>query len=272
MKLEGKVALVTAGGAGIGRGITLCLAEEGADVIIADINKYSAQKVADEVKALGRKSLALEADITNSNRVAQVVEETLSAFGKIDILVNNVGSTAEAVGDRTKLQFANLEEWEWDKTIERNLKTQFLMCKAVVPHLQKQHSGKIVNVASIAAKRAFAPVNSYGPAKVGVLHFTLSLALELAKDNINVNCVCPGVVYTKALDNSTGVRMQYDPRPETKGMSARDYFLKYSLQRVPLGREQTPEDIGRAVVFFVSEDAKNITGQSLNIDGGMIPG
>ncbi|MDD4876615.1 MAG: SDR family NAD(P)-dependent oxidoreductase [Dehalococcoidales bacterium] len=272
MKLEGKVAIVSGGGAGIGRGISKCLAEEGADVIIADISKDNAQNVADEITALGRKSLAIEADITDSDRVTEVVKEVISKFGKIDILVNNVGSTGEAMGDRTDPTFAGLEEWEWDKTIKRNLKTQFLMCKAVAPYLQKQQSGKIVNVASQAAKRPSARVSAYSTAKTAVLHFTLSLALELAKDNINVNCVCPGLVFTQALYNSTSMRMKSDPRPEIKDMDPRDYFLKFVAPHIPLQREQTPEDIGRAVVFFVSEEARNITGQSLNIDGGMVPG
>jgi len=272
MKLEGKVAIVTGGGAGIGRGITRCLAEEGADIVIADISMDNAKQVADEVKAMGRKSLAMAADITDSKKVDQVVRDILNTFGKIDILVNNVGSTGESRGDRTNPEFAGLEEWEWDKTIERNLKTQFLMCKAVVPHFQKQQSGKIVNVASQAAKRPSARVSSYSTAKAAVLHFTLSLALELGKDNINVNCVCPGLVFTQALHNSTKMRLQNDPNPEVKGMDPREYFLKFTAPRIPLRREQAPEDIGRAVAFLVSEDAKNITGQALSVDGGMVPG
>ena len=271
--LDGKAAIITGGGAGIGRGISLCLAGEGADIAIADINGENARAVAGEVEALGRKSVAIEADITDGDNVAQVVAEVLSTFGKIDILVNNIGSTGEAMGDRTDPHFSGLEEWEWDKTIKRNLKTQYLMCKAVVPHFQKQRSGKIVNMASQAAKSPQRRVSAYSTAKAAVVHFSHSLALELAKDNINVNCVCPGLVFTDSLYNSMSYWMKNDPRPEVKDMDPREYFRKYTAPSIiPLQREQTVEDVARAVAFLVSDNAKNITAQALSVDGGMVPG
>jgi len=160
------------------------------------------------------------------------------------------------------------------------------MSRAVAPLFIQQKSGKIVNIASIGGRapsggartgsgmmpdgRLFSPMMSYGVAKAGAIQFTRILALQLAEFNVNVNCICPGVLYTPLYERSVPRRLQASP--EAAGMSAREYFDKYVVSRVPLGREQTPEDIGRAVVFLTSEDARNITGQSINVDGGMVPG
>ncbi len=284
MKLEGKVAIVTGGGAGIGQGITLCLAEEGADVVIIDINRETAEKAADEVKGLGRKSLAIVADTTDSRQVGQAIRKTIDNFGKIDILVNNVGGESWFYHEREGQPY--LEEEEWDDTVELNLKPTMLMSRAVAPHFIEQKSGKIVNISSIGgrassgrgrtssgrvdAELAFSPMMSYGVAKAGVIQFTRLLALQLAEYNVNVNCICPGVLYTPMYERSVPRRIK--STPEARGMTPREYFDKYIAPLVPLKREQTPEDIGRAVVFLVSEDARNITGQSLNVDGGMVPG
>lgn len=285
MKLKNKIAIVTGGGAGIGRGITLCLAGEGADVAIVDINRENATKVAKEVEGLGRKPLVILADVTDNKQVDQVVQKTLETFAKIDILVNNVGGESKFYYEEAGQPYP--EEKEWDDTIELNLKTTMLMSRAVAPHFINQKSGKIVNISSIGGRTpsgggrgmsgvigergaAFTPMMSYGVAKAGVIQFTMSLALQLAEYNINVNCICPGVLYTPLYERSAPRRIQSTPGAE--GMTAQEYFDKFIASRVPLGREQTPEDIGRAVVFFASEDARNITAQSLNVDGGLIPG
>ena len=285
MKLEGKVAIVTGGAAGIGQGITLCLAEEGADVAIIDISRETATKVADEVKSLGRKSLVIVADAADSKQVDQAVRKIVETFGKIDILVNNVGGESRFYQERIGQPY--LEEEEWDDTIELNLKTTMIVSRAVAPYFVKQKSGKIVNISSIGGRSpagrgrtspvgmgregsAFSPMMSYGVAKAGVIQFTRLLALQLAEYNVNVNCICPGVLYTPLYERSVPRRTQ--SIPETKGMTPREYFDKYIAPLVPLKREQTPEDIGHAVVFLVSEEARNITGQSINVDGGMFPG
>lgn len=271
MKLEGKVAIVTGGGQGIGQGIINCLAEEGADVAIVDINGDSAGKVAEEVEALGRKSLAIETDLTDSKQVKQAVQDIIDTFGKIDILVNNVGGLGKVLLSRTKMGFVNEADAEWDETYELNLKSHIMMCREVVPHLIKQKSGKIVNIASEAGKRIGMNVTAYGTIKGGVIYFTKSLAGELGEHNINVNCVCPGVVYTPFWKALASHILDIRYAPETKGMTPEDFFLKVIVEpHTPLKRPQTPEDIGRAVVFLVSEDAKNITGQALSVDGGRI--
>jgi len=266
MKLEGKLAIVTGGGQGIGQGIVHCLAEEGADLAVVDINGDNARKVADYVKGLGRKALTLEADLTDNKKVTQAVQETINAFGRIDILVNNVGGLGKTLLARISMAFIDQEEAEWDENYELNLKTTVLMNRAVVPYFMKQKSGKIVNISSIAGKNNYPEIMAYSAAKASVISFTWTLAMELAGDNINVNCICPGAVYTPFVEARAAQFSRLNP--EAKRMTPREYFDKFFASGTPLKREQTPEDIGHAVVFLVSEDAKNITGQVLNVDSG----
>ena len=275
MKLEGKVAIVTASGRGIGRGIAICLAEEGADVVINSLHEETTTKVADEVRALGHRALAIAGDITTADKIVQVVQDTITAFGKIDILVNNVGGGRMA-SEETGTGPLGPVEVEWDFMYKQNLRASVLMCKAVQLHFIKQKSGQIVNISSIAARYASVISSaSYGTMKAGLIRFSQSLAEELGPHNINVNCVCPGFVYTDAWVR--GATRNVETRPEYKGMKPKDWFLglvegKYLdlVAVTPLRREQTVEDMARAVVFLVSEDAKNISGQALNIDGGRI--
>jgi meso-butanediol dehydrogenase/(S,S)-butanediol dehydrogenase/diacetyl reductase len=268
MKLQGNVAIVSGGGQGIGRGIVLCLAEEGADVAILDIKRNTANKVSDEVKALGCKSLAVVVDATDSKQVSIAVQEVINTFGKINILVNNVGGGGETVWTRDSWSFISQRESEWDEAYAMNIKSHVLMCQAVVPYFLKQKSGKIVNIASAAGKDPSNVFMQYSVTKAGTIHFTRSLALELADQNINVNCVCPGLIYTPLWEKLAVQNIKFSPKAQ--GMTPKEYFLKFVAYRVPQKREQTPEDVGRAVVFLASEDARSITGQALNVDGGMV--
>ena len=275
MKLEGKVAIVTATGRGIGRGIALCLAEEGADVVVNSFHEESTAKVAAEIEALGRRALAITGDITKAEKIVQMVQSTIDTFGKIDIVVNNVGGGSMTPREAGSDLLGRVEA-EWDGMYEENLKAPVLMCRAVAPHFMEQKSGKIVNISSVAGRDTYtshtSPV-SYASLKAGLIRFTHSLAEELGPHNINVNCVCPGYVYTDTWERSS--KRMVETRPEYKGLEPREWFVglnegKYPelAPATPLGREQTVEDIGQAVVFLVSEDAKNITGQTLNVDGG----
>ena len=208
MKLDGKVAIVTGGGMGIGEGIALCLAEEGSDVAIFDLNPQAAMQVAEKVKGFGRKALAVTADCTNPSDVNQAVQRTMKHFGKVDILVNNVGGEKN-VG-RSGDKFTEIGWEEWDDNLKLNLSATIVVCQAVVPYFVKQKSGKIVNLSSIAGRPPSggfgggrmggggALLMPYSVAKAGIIQFTRALALHLAEDNINVNCVCPGTVYTPA--------------------------------------------------------------------------
>jgi NAD(P)-dependent dehydrogenase (short-subunit alcohol dehydrogenase family) len=260
VKLKDKVAIVTGGGQGIGRGIVRCLANEGADVVVNALHAESATEAAEEVKALGRQSLAVAADVRKSEDAARVVQEAMDTFGRVDILVNNVGGGSVPIS-----LFIDQKGPEWDQTFDLNLRTQVAMCRAVLPHFIKQKSGKIVNISSVGGKRAMPGNTCYGATKAGVIYFTRALATEVAGHNVNVNCVCPGGVFTptyaKLLEESI------IPNVGAEGMTARDFFAR-GVSHMPLKRELTPEDIGHAVVFLVSEDARNITGVSLDVDGG----
>ncbi len=281
MKLEDKVAIVTAAGKGIGRAIALALAEEGAHVAINSYHEGTTKSVADEIKAMNRKYLAIPGDITKPEMIMQVVEETINAFGRIDILVNNVGSGSMTPKEPSSGPLGRIMA-AWDTTYEQNLRATVLMCEAVAPHFIENGGGKIVNISSIAGRHAayaialqnIAPP-SYASMKAGVIQYTKTLANILGPHNVNVNCVCPGIVYTDAWKRNS--ERMVSIIPEFKGQDPREWFLGISqgkypswFTETPLMREQTVEDIAQAVVFLVSEDSKNITGQSLNVDGGMI--
>jgi meso-butanediol dehydrogenase / (S,S)-butanediol dehydrogenase / diacetyl reductase len=282
LKLKGKVAVVTGGGAGIGHGIIRCLAEEGADIAVVDVNSTNAQKAAAEIKMSGVKSLAFTANVTESTDVERLLSQVLTAFGRIDILVNNVGGESRFYFEKPGQPYT--EEQEWDDTVKLNLKASMLMCHSLMSYFIKQKSGKIVNISSVGGRAqlgtgnrgggpgpsGFGPMMSYCVSKAGLIQFSRMLALQLAPYNINVNCICPGVLYTPLYERSFERRQQMTPGSE--GLSPREFFDKYVIKpQVPLQREQTPEDIGRTVVFFVSEESRNITGQAINVDGGMYP-
>ena len=299
MKLEGKVAIVAGGGQGIGEGIVKCLAEEGANIAVVDINGDNANQVADEVKAMGRKSLAITADLTNDDEVTRAVKETVDFFGKIDILVNCVGGVSRdtmelmvanrvAAGDEPLPEFMSFDSKVWDRYYRLNLKSHVMLSHAVTPHFIKQQSGKIVNISSDSGKLPDTTQMPYGAMKAGDISITWSLARALAPYNVTVNCICPGFVYTplwemgatamlEQVRNAKAQGQDISPRfrgagdIDVEGMTPKEFWERFiALPGIPLGREQTPEDMWRAVVFFLSEDAKNVTGQVLHDNGGTV--
>ncbi len=301
MKLEGKVAIVTGGGQGIGEGIVRCLAEEGADVAVVDINGDTAKKVADDVKSMGRKSLAVVADLTIDDKVEKAVQEALDFFGNVDILVNNVGIPAAqspqrrqepvaSSGDEPLPAYMQHDSEVWDVFYRVTLKANVMMTHAITPHFIKQQSGKIVNISSISGRIADPSTMAYASFKAGIISITWSTARALASYNVNVNCICPGLVFTPAWERrATGIYQQardaiaagqeippyfrrlVDEGIDIEKLTPREFWLRLVVApNVPLSREQTPEDMGRAVIFFASEDAKNVTGQVLHVDGGQV--
>jgi NAD(P)-dependent dehydrogenase (short-subunit alcohol dehydrogenase family) len=295
MKLKNKVALVAGGGQGIGEGIALCLADEGADVAIADINADNARMVAEKAETMGRRALAILADLIDESEAQKTVRKTVDFFGKIDILINNVGGVSRetmmqiqenriASGNEALPEFMHYDSKVWDQYYRLNLKTHVMLSQAVTPYFIKQRSGKIVNISSVAGRLPEPGHMPYGSMKAGDISLTWSLARALAPYNVTVNCLCPGFVYTPLWNIGATARYHMIREAKAKGqelpksiaaedietLTPKEFWLKYIVKpATPLGRDQTAEDMGRAAVFLVSEDAKNITGQILHVDGGM---
>ena len=262
MDVSGKVAIVTGGGRGIGRAIALELARNGADVAPTDVNVADAESVAASVAEMGRASLGTALDVTDQGSVERMVRLVIDRLGRIDILVNNAG-TIGAAGweERTEPDDA-----DWDIIYAVNVRGMARVTDAVVGHMKERRYGKIVNIASIAGRTGTLTSTPYGVSKAGVINLTQTSALELAPFNINVNAICPGLLWTPMWQRIS-YRWSIDPE-KAKGLSQREIFDRAIKERVPLGREQTPEDMGHLATFLASDYAKNITGQAINVSGG----
>lgn len=258
-RLRSKTALVTGGARGIGRAIVLELAKEGADIAIGDLLVDAAEQTAEEVRALGRKAIALDLDVTDEKSVQAGVAGAIDALGGIDVLVNNAGVGPDHLG-------AEADADDWDLCYRVNLRGVWLVSTVVAEHLRQRGVGRIVNIASIAGRVGGGGLAPYNASKAGVINLTQSLASSLGRSNITVNAVCPGLIWTDMWRKTEG-QIQRDHTPDV--VDRRQAFEAAIAASCPLGREQTPEDIARAVCYFASDDAKNVTGQSLNVDGGI---
>jgi len=245
-----KVALVTGSGQGIGRATALRFAQEGADVAIVDINQETAEKVVQEIKALGRDSMAIVANVTRADDCERMVKETMQKFGHLDVVFANAGvSGGDVVADMTPEA--------WDRIINVNLRGVFLTCKFSIPALIESGGGAIVTMSSsMAGWDTSTQGAAYMASKEGVAGLTKSLALQLGGYGIRVNAICPGVIKT---------RLGFRP-----GMSETEYEARYErfAKRIPLRRVGQPEDVAATVAFLASDDARHITGSALLIDGG----
>lgn len=270
MRLKDQVAIVTGGGGGLGEGICLCLAREGADVVVSDVKLALAEKVAARVKETGRRSLAIQTDVRIANECQNLIEKTLKEMGRIDILVcgAGVGGFVYRVDSDEPPMLETISEEEWDLTIDVNLKGVFLCNRAIAPYFKQQKRGKIINLSSTAGRKGIDWIAHYSASKAGVIVLTQAIALQLAPYNINVNTICPGVIRTPMWD--TGAKVLSQSYPPFKGMTPDEVFNAVVQNMIPLRRPQTPEAIGSAVVFLASQEAAEITGQALNVDGGAI--
>lgn len=258
--LSDKVAIVTGGGQGLGRGIVQILAANGAAVVVADLNLEKAEQVTRGVVAMGGKSIAARTDVRTSSQVRRMTKTTLRTFGKIDILVNNAGI------DTARGPIVNVGEIAYNYTMDVNIKGVFLCCREIAPAMIKRKKGRIVNIASIAGKAPRANTAIYSASKSAVISFTIALAKQLAHEGITVNAVCPGLVRTRLWGQLVARSLSKDA--EFRGLSGEEILERYAKSHIPLGRPQTTEDIGNLVAFLVSDLAGNITGQAINVDGG----
>jgi NAD(P)-dependent dehydrogenase (short-subunit alcohol dehydrogenase family) len=262
MDVTGQKAIVTGGGRSIGRGIVMALARHGADVVVADINLDDARSVASEVSGAGRQSLATSVDVTKQESVERMVGDVIERFGQIDILVNNAG----VIGAPGWESREDLTPDDWDMIYDVNVKGVARVTEAVARHMKERRYGKIVNISSIAGRSGSQVNLAYGASKAAVINLTQATALQFGPFNINVNAICPGLLWTP-LWHKIGEHVS-SSSANKEGLGPREVFDRRIKATTPLGREQTPEDIGNAVAFLASESARNITGQAINVSGG----
>ena len=243
MDLAGKRAIVTGSGQGIGKGIALKLAERGADLIVDDINSQTAHKTAQEVQAMGRRAVAVVADVSKREDVVKLVNTAVKELGGVDILVNNAGIARSAV-------LMRLKDKQWEEVLDVNLKGVFYCTQSVVPHMIKQRYGKIISISSIYGRTGAIGDANYAASKAGIVGFTKSVAKELARYNITINAIMPGLIDT----------------PLLRGIP--DKYLQPMIAEIPLGRVGRPEDIANVVAFLASDDASYMTGVILEVTGG----
>jgi len=252
--LDNKVAVVTGGATGIGRGISLLLAENGADVVVCDMNFQGAQAVAREISAIGRKSLAIQMNVTSEEEAKQMVETVDKEFGRLDILYNNAGTISMHL-------IEDLEMKDWESIFAVNVTGVFVCSKAVIPYMRKQGGGRIINTASQAGKTGLTLLTHYCATKAAVIGFTRGLALEVAKDNILVNCFCPGSVMTDMTRREAKWASEISKKPEEE-------ILAEWESAIPLGHYASPTEVAQLATFLASDYAGYMTGQAVNISGG----
>jgi len=244
-QLANQVAVVTGAGRGIGRAIALKFGAEGADVVCISRTAENSEKVAQEVRATGRKAWAIALDVASAEAVTAAAEKILSEAGKVDILVNNAGVTRDGL-------LMRMSEADWDTVLDTNLKGAFLMTKAFTRPFIKQRSGRIINVASVIGLIGNAGQANYAASKAGLIGFTKSLARELASRGITANVIAPGFVET---DMTSGLNEQLKAEV---------------LKTIPLGQFGQPEDIAAAALYLATPAGRFVTGQVLTVDGGMV--
>jgi 3-oxoacyl-[acyl-carrier protein] reductase len=242
--LLGKLSIVTGSAMGIGKEVALRLARDGSDIMIVDIEKELGQRTVEEIQSMGRKSLFFEVDVARWDQVKAMVDEIVKNFKKVDILVNNAG----VLGPVVTVRECRVEDW--DRVMEINLKGTFLCCKAVIPPMLKQKSGRIVNISSIAGKEGNANMSAYSTSKAAVIGFTKSLAKEVAQQNIIVNSISPALIETRIV--------------EEMGKEQR----KILLSKIPVGRFGKTSEVAALVKFLVSDECTFSTGQCYDISGG----
>jgi len=253
--LKGKVVVVTGAARGIGRDVVEGFAREGASVVVSDILADEASQLVERLSKSGVKALAVKTDVTIKSDADDLVAAALKEYGKIDILVNSAGIVQD-------MMFVDIEEADWDRVLGINAKGTYLITRAVLPHMMAARYGKIVNISSRAGKDAHYGMVGYGASKFAVIGLTTGLAKEMAEYDINVNAVCPGILRTAMWEKIL------DIRSARTGILREEVFTNI-VNTIPLKRPQELADVTSVVLFLSSEISRNITGESININGGL---
>jgi meso-butanediol dehydrogenase/(S,S)-butanediol dehydrogenase/diacetyl reductase len=253
MRFDGKVCLVTGAGSGIGRATAIGLAQRGGNVVVADVNGESAEQVAAEIAASGGTATAVVADMANPADIEAMIARAAREFGRLDVLHNNAFGVPPALRQNRLARSAEIDQAVWDYTIQVGLTAVMQATKAVLPIMQRQGGGAIVNTASISGLYADYGIAAYNIMKAGVTNFTRVVAIEYARDGIRVNCVCPGAIDTPLLQRSFSI----------------PGFADATRAAIPMGRLGTPEEMANVVLFLASDLASYVTGAAFVADGGL---
>ena len=265
MDITGKIALITGSGQGIGKGIATAFANHGASVVTADRNLRNAMEVESSLNETVQDSMSIKVDVTNQSSVNSMIQQVIQKFGRIDILVNNAGIIAASGWEERE----HPNEEDWEMVYEVNLRGVARVMEAVAPLMKTKRYGKIINISSGAGRRGSTHPNPpYNASQAAVISMTQSLAMELASFNINVYAICPGPLWTPMADLISYRRGNLQGLLKT--MTPRQIFDKYVNENVPLGRPPMPHDIGNMAAFLASDYSMNITGQTINVNGGSL--
>ncbi|MBA7498146.1 Dihydroanticapsin 7-dehydrogenase [subsurface metagenome] len=249
MRLQDKVAVITGAGSGIGRATAILFSREGAKTIIVDIDEKTGQATVDMIKEKGREALFVPTDITDSFKIKFMVTRVIETYGKLDVLVNNAGLL-------TTGNVIDIDEGQWDKIMDVNLRAAFLCCKYCLPEMIKKGGGVVINVSSEAGIRAWKDLVAYNVSKAGLISLTKSIAVDFASQNIRANCVCPGTTETPLL--SSALAKEADPEK-----------ARHEMEKVrPANRIGKPEEIAYGILYLASDESPYATGAVLSIDGG----
>ena len=261
--LSNKNALVTGAAVGIGRGVSKVLAEQGANVVVSDIDSDGAKSTSEEIIKAGGLSQSAQLDVTNNGSVQTLVSDLSTQLGHIDIVINNAG----VVGAQGWWERKIPNDDDWDTVFAINLRGVVNVSLAIEEGMKARKQGKIINIASIASRQGSPSIPHYNASKAGVVSWTQSHALQLAPFQVNVNAICPGLLWTPLFEHLID-RPDFLDNQSLEGLTGRERFEKVVEFGTPMQKEQTPEDIGKLAAFLASDDAHNITGQAINVDGG----
>jgi meso-butanediol dehydrogenase / (S,S)-butanediol dehydrogenase / diacetyl reductase len=257
MELQGQTAIVTGAGRNIGRAIALELAGMGADVVVAEVDRATGERTAEEVRKHGRRALALQTDVTRRADLTAMADRTMAEWGRIDILVNNAGI-------HKSMHTADVTEADWDRLLAVNAKGVFFASQAVLRHMVAAKRGNIISLASMAGKMGLKTSLVYGVTKAAVISMTRSLALAHAADGVRANCVCPGIVETDMI-----FQVDREAGEGLLGLKPGEY-VKQRVEQIPLGRIEKAEDVANVVGFLASSKSSYMTGQAINVTGGLV--